>query len=93
MNLNEREIISFLAMTMYEKTFPNKRFKHTLEFLNKHILTDSDHFRLRGKSFSRIMKEEGFSVTNTSGEDLDKNQLVFIRKQDVTPLLKFSNTY
>jgi hypothetical protein len=46
MNLNEREIISFLAMTMYEKTFPNKRFKHTLEFLNKHIL-DSDHFRLR----------------------------------------------
>jgi hypothetical protein len=37
MNLNEREIISFLAMTMYEKTFPNKRFKHTLEFLNKHI--------------------------------------------------------
>jgi hypothetical protein len=23
------------------------------------------------------MKEEGFSVTNTSGEDLDKNQLVF----------------
>jgi hypothetical protein len=26
------------------------------------------------------MKEEGFSVTNTSGEDLDKNQRIFIRK-------------
>jgi hypothetical protein len=26
------------------------------------------------------MKEEGFSVTNTSGEDLDKNQLVFSSK-------------
>ncbi len=24
---------------MYEKTFPNKRFKHTLEFLRKHIST------------------------------------------------------
>jgi 2-polyprenyl-3-methyl-5-hydroxy-6-metoxy-1,4-benzoquinol methylase len=30
------------------------------------------------------MKEEGFSVTNTSGEDLDKNQLVFSSEnQDV----------
>jgi 2-polyprenyl-3-methyl-5-hydroxy-6-metoxy-1,4-benzoquinol methylase len=30
------------------------------------------------------MKEEGFSVTNTSGEDLDQNQLVFSsEKQDV----------
>jgi hypothetical protein len=26
------------------------------------------------------MKEEGFSVTNTSGEDLDKNQLYFHQK-------------
>ena len=24
---------------MYEKTFPNKRFKHTLEFLQKHVNT------------------------------------------------------
>jgi hypothetical protein len=29
------------------------------------------------------MKEEGFSVTNTSGEDLDKISCIFIRKQDV----------
>jgi hypothetical protein len=26
------------------------------------------------------MKEEGFSVTNTSGEDLDKKSAIFIRK-------------
>jgi hypothetical protein len=40
------------------------------------------------------MKEEGFSVTNTSGEDLDKNQLVFSSEnQDVVTALKFSNTY
>jgi hypothetical protein len=31
------ELFRSSAMTMYEKTFPNKRFKHTLEFLNKHI--------------------------------------------------------
>jgi hypothetical protein len=94
MNLNEREIISFLAMTMYEKTFPNKRFKHTLEFLNKHISTTQTILDLGRKSFSRIMKEEGFSVTNTSGEDLDKNQLVFSSENKMLlPLLKFSNTY
>jgi hypothetical protein len=40
------------------------------------------------------MKEEGFSVTNTSGEDLDKNQLVFSSENKMLlPLLKFSNTY
>ncbi|MFT4670358.1 MAG: hypothetical protein ACI9HJ_001938, partial [Ulvibacter sp.] len=66
MNLNEREIVSFLAMTMYEKTFPNKRFKHTLEFLNKHISTTQTVLDLGVENpFSRIMKEEGFSVTNT----------------------------
>jgi hypothetical protein len=79
---------------MYEKTFPNKRFKHTLEFLNKHISPTQTILDLGRKSFSRIMKEEGFSVTNTSGEDLDKNQLVFSSEnQDVVTALKFSNTY
>jgi hypothetical protein len=32
------------------------------------------------------MKEEGFSVTNTSGEDLDKNQLVFSSEKMLLPL-------
>lgn len=61
---------------MYEKTFPNKRFKHTLEFLRKHIKTSETILDLGVENpFSDIMKEEGFSVSNTNGEDLDENQL------------------
>jgi hypothetical protein len=60
---------------MYEKTFPNKRFKLTLEFLQKHIATSETILDLGvNNPFSKIMKENGFSVTNTTGEDLDENQ-------------------
>ena len=60
---------------MYEKTFPNKRFQHTLEFLKKHITTSETILDLGVENpLSKIMKEQGFSVTNTSGEDLDENQ-------------------
>jgi len=70
---------------MYEKTFPNKRFKHTLEFLKKHIPTSQTILDLGiDNPFSKIMKEEGYTVKNTTGEDLDKNQSVFSEgKQDV----------
>ena len=27
---------------MYENTFPNKRYKHTIEFLEKYISKDAD---------------------------------------------------
>lgn len=60
---------------MYEKTFPNKRFKHTLDFLNKHINSSETILDLGVENpFSKIMKEEGFKVLNTTGEDLDDNQ-------------------
>jgi len=60
---------------MYEKTFPNKRFKHTLEFLQKHISTTETILDLGVENpFSDIMKAQGFSVENTTGEDLDENQ-------------------
>ena len=60
---------------MYEKTFPNKRFKITLEFLKKHINTSHTILDLGvANPFSEIMIQDGFSVTNTSGEDLDENQ-------------------
>jgi hypothetical protein len=63
---------------MYEKTFPNKRFKLTLDFLKKHISSNETILDLGVENpFSKIMKEEGFSVKNTSGEDLDENQMVF----------------
>ena len=60
---------------MYEKTFPNKRFKHTLEFLKKHISPAETILDLGvANPFSKIMEEEGFTVINTKGEDLDNNQ-------------------
>ncbi len=70
---------------MYEKTFPNKRFKHTLEFLQKHVSKSETILDLGvDNPFSKIMKAEGFQVKNTTGEDLDTNQNVFAsEKQDV----------
>src|SRR5690606_12127332 len=57
---------------MYEKTFPNKRFKHTLTFLQKHLSPARSILDLgEGNPFSTIMRENGYVVTNTKGEDLD----------------------
>ncbi|MCA0153977.1 class I SAM-dependent methyltransferase [Winogradskyella vincentii] len=59
---------------MYEKTFPNKRFKHTLQFLKKHVDISQSILDLGVKNpFSDIMISEGYNVTNTSGEDLDED--------------------
>ncbi|NJB72789.1 hypothetical protein GGR42_003280 [Saonia flava] len=56
------------------KVYPSKRYKNTLEFLKKHIPKDQSILDLGVENpFSRIMKEEGYSVTNTKGEDLDVN--------------------
>ena len=60
---------------MYEKTFPNKRFKHTLKFLKKHINTSESILDLGVKNpFSEIMITEGYDVENTKGEDLDEDR-------------------
>ena len=60
---------------MYEKTFPNKRFKYTLDFLQKHITTSETIFDLGvSNPFSKIMQENGYDVKNTNGEDLDNDQ-------------------
>ncbi|WP_339626429.1 methyltransferase [uncultured Winogradskyella sp.] len=60
---------------MYEKTFPNKRFKYTLQFLNKHIDTSKSILDLGVKNpFSEIMIADGYAIKNTFGEDLDEDQ-------------------
>lgn len=60
---------------MYEKYFPNKRYKHTLEFLQKHISVSENILDLGiANPFSEIMKQHGFQVENTNGEDLDIDQ-------------------
>lgn len=63
---------------MYENTFPNKRFRHTLAFLKKHVSKSETILDLGVENpFSDIMKQDGFSVINTTGEDLDNDQQVF----------------
>lgn len=59
---------------MYENSFPNKRYKHTIQFLTSAVKTPANILDLGVENpFSNIMKEHGYSVTNTSGEDLDNN--------------------
>lgn len=57
---------------MYEKTFPNKRYKKTIEFLKQHIPQSSTILDLGvSNPFTHIMETEGYKVANTNGEDLD----------------------
>ena len=57
---------------MYEKTFPNKRFKHTITFLQQHVSTSEKILDLGVTNpLSEIMIEKGYMVENTNGEDLD----------------------
>ena len=59
---------------MYEKTFPNKRFKYTISFLKKHISNSESILDLGVENpFTEIMMEHGYSVENTKGEDLDED--------------------
>ncbi|AXT62880.1 methyltransferase [Aquimarina sp. AD10] len=59
---------------MYEGTFPHKRYQKTLEFLRNHVPSPAHILDLGVKNpFVEFMEKEGYSVQNTSGEDLDIN--------------------
>lgn len=59
---------------MYENTFPNKRFKKTLEFLEKSVAPPVRVLDLGvDNPFAKIMRKNNYEVTNTTGEDLDEN--------------------
>lgn len=59
---------------MYENTYPSKRYKITLEFLQKHISTEETILDLGvSNPFSELMQANGYQVSNTTGEDLDLN--------------------
>ena len=54
------------------KYFPHKRYKHTLEFLEKHISKSETILDLGVQNpFSKTMTTNGYKVENTKGEDLD----------------------
>jgi hypothetical protein len=58
---------------VYENTFPNKRYKHTIKFL-KEVIPDTKTAILDlgvRNPFVDFMEREGYTVTNTNGEDLD----------------------
>ncbi|MFT5103305.1 MAG: hypothetical protein ACI86C_000958 [Candidatus Latescibacterota bacterium] len=56
---------------MYRNT-PTKRYNHTLQFLQQFISTEETILDLGvSNPFSKILKENGFDATNTTGEDLD----------------------
>jgi hypothetical protein len=60
---------------MYETSYPEKRFRLTLAFLKKHVSVGEAILDLGVENpFSEIMKKEGYTVTNTGGEDLDNDQ-------------------
>jgi len=59
---------------MYEGNFPNKRYKKTLDFLKKTIPDNTTILDLGVENpFSEILKQEGYTVSNTQGEDLDND--------------------
>ena len=57
---------------MYNDNFPYKRFKITLEFLQKHIEKDELILDLGIENpLSSLIKKNGYNINSTSGEDLD----------------------
>lgn len=57
---------------MYEKNFPNKRYKETIEFLTRVAPPPASVLDLGVRNpFSEVMEEHGYTVSNTEGEDLD----------------------
>lgn len=57
---------------MYERTYPEKRFIITIQFLKEVIPTSEKILDLGVKNpLSEIMIAQGYNVTNTNGEDLD----------------------
>ncbi len=60
---------------MYEHSYPEKRFRHTLAFVKKHLPTSQTILDLGvANPLSAVLKENGYTVLNTSGEDLDEDQ-------------------
>ena len=67
-------MLSPINTNMYATHFPKKRYKNTLEFLKRHIAPSETILDLGVENpFSELLKTEGYSVSNTSGEDLDVN--------------------
>ena len=59
---------------MYENSFPTKRFQLTFDFLQLHVGKEESILDLGVENpFSQILKDRGYTVENTRGEDLDND--------------------
>ncbi|MBT8255943.1 MAG: class I SAM-dependent methyltransferase [Bacteroidia bacterium] len=57
---------------MYPGSYPKKRYNYTLKFVKKYIGTHESILDLGvNNPFADILRKEGYSVSNTQGEDLD----------------------
>ena len=75
---------------MYENSFPNKRYKHTIAFL-KEVIPNTELKILDigvRNPFVDYMEREGYTVQNTSGEDLDID-LSAVKKEDYNVVTAF----
>ena len=71
------------------KYYPEKRYRLTLEFLQKHVSPEESILDLGVENpFSEIMKQQGYQVTNTGGEDLDL-ELNAVRQSDAGVVTAF----
>jgi hypothetical protein len=57
---------------VYQNSYPNKRYKHTINFLKAHISPSEAILDLGVENpFTEVMQNHGYTVKNTLGEDLD----------------------
>ena len=62
---------------MYSKHFPHKRYRITQEFVEKHLDPSEKILDLGvDNPFSMRLREQGYCVENTQGEDLDFDRSV-----------------
>lgn len=60
---------------MYRETYPSLRFEKTIAFFEKHISKQSKILDLGVKNpLSELLIQRGYTIENTHGEDLDKDQ-------------------
>src|SRR5690606_33100381 len=60
-------------------SYQKKRYAKTLRFLNKHVQQGASILDLGTENpFSIIMKEQGYKVSNTKGENLDDQYQKYI---------------
>mgnify|MGYP003311673923 CR=1 FL=1 len=76
---------------MYSKNFPFKRYQITSDFIKKNV--DKNELILDlgiENPLSKILKNNGYNIINTSGEDLDMDQSA-VKETNVTVAVSYTH--